>query len=133
MANKFLLIFLLASSSVMAQVNTDTLYTLPISKARLLVRDALRLQVVDSINQQLHAQAYISAKSYQQLYSDMGQLRYNFNERIALYEDSNRQLTQTNQNLRKTVGKEQRKVKGWKVGTIIAFGVGLYLGTKAEN
>lgn len=134
MASKVLpIFFLFICSEVMAQVNTDTLYTMPIQIARALVGDAMRLRVMDSINQEMQRQLYMSSKAYTALQMDIGKMRANFEDQISKRNESNQYLVTKNEALTKSVVKARRAVKGWKIGTVLGFGVGLYLGIQAAK
>lgn len=124
---------LMLSVSAFAQPSTDTLYTMKLSTARLLVQDALKKRQLDSLNQEYIKRLYIADKSYQALQVDCWKVKKSFEERLEKYEDSNKILESDNKDLRTDVRKEQKKVKGWKVGTVIGFGIGLYLGIQASK
>lgn len=117
----------------LASLAQDTLYTTSLKNARLLVRDAMRARVLDSINQENIVRITMMGKEYDYLQVKFGQAQENFKQRLRTQAESNQILTETNQGLTVEV-KQLRKVNvGWKIGTGLGAAAAVYFAAKAAE
>ena len=123
-----LILFSGVSNYVLAQ--SDSLYTLPIEKARLLVADALAKRVLDSIvtvqEQQISVLEYQAGK----LSATVTGLTLNHEQQIRLEQGRAEDFRQLSEVWRKEAKKKVKGDKLWKVLTVVGTAAGIYAGSR---
>lgn len=102
-----------------AYTQTDTTYCLPIVKARMLIADALRLRVSDSVNMNLSGRIVLLESQYESFYQSFTNLLKIESEKLKLQKEitiNTESVSATYQEENEHLKKQNKRLKWQRVG-----------------